>query len=183
MTTKNKSNWLARLLIVPAASLAFILAVVFAALPAVQAMAQEETIKQQENVPSSPPKVEVQKPESKTSEEKFVVVEKVAEFPGGEKARMKYLKDNINYPEEAKQQGIQGTVYVTFIVEPDGKINDVRILQGIGGGCDEEAVRVIENMPNWKPGEIRGEVSRIPFNMPIRFPQEHNTKKKTKKTK
>jgi len=113
----------------------------------------------------------------------FVVVEKMPEFPGGDYEVKKYLKKNINYPEEAKQQGIQGTVYVTFIVETDGKITEVRILRGIGGGCDEEAVRVIENMPNWKPGEIRGEVSRIPFTMPIRFSPEGKTKSNIKKRK
>jgi TonB family protein len=183
MPTKNKSNWLARFLVVPAAQLAFTLAVFLAALPSAQIMAQEETIKQQDNVPSSPPKVEVQKPVSKTSNEMFVVVEKMPEFPGGEKARMKYLKENINYPEEAKQQGIQGTVYVTFIIEPDGRITEVKLLRGIGGGCDEEAVRVIENMPKWKPGEIKGEIIRKQFTMPIRFSPEGKTKSNIKKRK
>jgi periplasmic protein TonB len=69
------------------------------------------------------------------------------------------------------------------MVETDGRITDVRLLRGIGGGCDKEAVKVIENMPNWKPGEIRDEVSRVAFTMPIRFSLDDKKKKKTKKTR
>jgi periplasmic protein TonB len=91
------------------------------------------------------------------------------EFPGGDEARMKYLQENIKYPKEAREKGIQGTVYVSFVVEADGSITEVKILRGIGGGCNEESVRVIENMPNWIPGKQRGEAVRVQFNMPIPF--------------
>ena len=98
-----------------------------------------------------------------------MVVEEQPQFPGGEQARMQYLADNISYPQKAREEGIQGTVYVTFVVEKDGSIADVRILRGIGGGCDEEAMEVVENMPDWKPGKQDGEPVRTQFNMPIRF--------------
>ncbi|HPE35252.1 MAG TPA: energy transducer TonB [Bacteroidales bacterium] len=99
----------------------------------------------------------------------FTVVESMPEFPGGDAARMKFLQENIKYPQLARESGIQGTVYVTFVVETDGKVTDVRVLRGIGGGCDEEAVRVIQSMPRWIPGKQRGKPVRVQFNMPIRF--------------
>jgi protein TonB len=102
-------------------------------------------------------------------EEIFVFVEDQPGYPGGDEARLTYLRDNIKYPEMAKESGIQGTVYVTFVVEKDGSISNVKVLRGIGGGCDEEAVRVIKNMPKWKPGKQRGRPVRAQFNMPIRF--------------
>ncbi|MBE0638465.1 MAG: energy transducer TonB [Bacteroidales bacterium] len=99
----------------------------------------------------------------------FTVVESMPEFPGGDAARMKFLQDNIKYPQLARESGIQGTVYVTFVVETDGRVTDVRVLRGIGGGCDEEAVRVIQMMPRWNAGKQRGKPVRVQFNMPIRF--------------
>jgi TonB family protein len=103
------------------------------------------------------------------SGEVFVVVEDPPRFYGGDEARIKYLSENVRYPEEAREKGIQGTVFVTFVVETDGSVSDVRLLRGIGGGCDEEAIRIIENMPKWIPGKQRGQAVRVQFNMPIRF--------------
>jgi protein TonB len=99
----------------------------------------------------------------------FTVVESMPGFPGGDEARIKYLNENINYPQMARESGIQGRVFVTFVVERDGSVTDVRVLRGIGGGCDEEAVRVIKNMPKWNPGKQRGKPVRVQFNMPILF--------------
>jgi periplasmic protein TonB len=99
----------------------------------------------------------------------FTVVEDQPQFPGGESARVKFLSDNLRYPTMAREAGIQGTVFVTFVVERDGSVTDVRVLRGIGGGCDEEAVRVVQNMPRWQPGRQRGQPVRVQFNMPIRF--------------
>ena len=99
----------------------------------------------------------------------FTVVEDQPSFPGGEEARIRYLQENLRYPQMAREAGIQGTVFVTFVVERDGSVTDVRVLRGIGGGCDEEAVRVVRNMPNWQPGRQRGQAVRVQFNMPIRF--------------
>ncbi|NOX45513.1 MAG: M56 family metallopeptidase [Chlorobi bacterium] len=99
----------------------------------------------------------------------FTVVEEMPTFPGGDEARMKYLVENIRYPEVAQKNGIQGRVFITFVVEEDGYLSNVKVLRGIGGGCDEEAVRVIENMPKWEPGKQNGKAVRVQFNMPIMF--------------
>lgn len=99
----------------------------------------------------------------------FTVVEESPGFPGGDVKRIQFLQDNIRYPQMARESGIQGTVYVTFVVEKDGSVTDVRILRGIGGGCDEEAIRVIRAMPKWNPGKQRGKPVRVQFNMPIKF--------------
>ncbi|MEA3504735.1 MAG: energy transducer TonB, partial [Bacteroidota bacterium] len=108
--------------------------------------------------------------EEEIVEEKiFIVVENQPEFPGGEKARRMYLAKNIDYPQLARESGIQGTVYLTFVVEKDGSVTDVRILRGIGGGCDEEALRVVKAMPRWQAGKQRGKPVRVQFQMPIRF--------------
>jgi periplasmic protein TonB len=111
----------------------------------------------------------VEEEEEVAEMEIFTVVESMPEFPGGDAARMKFLQDNIKYPQMARESGIQGTVYVTFVVEPDGSVSDVRVLRGIGGGCDEEAIRVIKQMPKWNAGMQRGKPVRVQFNMPIKF--------------
>ena len=99
----------------------------------------------------------------------FTVVEEQPGYPGGDEARIKYLQDNIKYPDEAKELGVQGKVFVTFVVEVDGSITDVRVLRGIGAGCDEEAIRVVRGMPKWVPGKQRGVPVRVQFNLPIKF--------------
>ena len=110
-----------------------------------------------------------QQEEEIVEQEIFQVVESMPEFPGGEEARILYLRDNIKYPQMARESGIQGTVYVTFVVEPNGTVSGARVLRGIGGGCDEEAIRVVKAMPKWKPGQQRGKSVRVQFNMPIKF--------------
>ena len=98
-----------------------------------------------------------------------MVVENMPEFPGGRKNLMNYLAKNIKYPEEALKAKIEGRVFVNFIVEKDGSISHVKVLRGIGHGCDKESVRVVENMPRWKPGEQKGQPVRLSFNLPIKF--------------
>ena len=107
--------------------------------------------------------------ETPVQAEIFTVVEEQPGYPGGEEARIGFLQQNIKYPEEAKELGIQGKVFVTFVVEVDGSITDVRVLRGIGGGCDEEAIRVVRAMPKWVPGKQRGVPVRVQFNLPIKF--------------
>jgi len=102
----------------------------------------------------------------------FVVVEQMPSFPGGPGALMKYLAKHIKYPELAKESGIQGRVFINFVVEPDGTIDHVKVLRGIGGGCDEEAVRVVKSMPKWIPGKQRGKPVRVSFNLPVKFTLE-----------
>jgi protein TonB len=109
---------------------------------------------------------EVQEP---MAEEIFTFVEEYPEFPGGDKALKEYIVNNIRYPEVARQSGISGIVYVQFVVEKDGSISDVKVLRGIGGGCDEEAMRVVKSMPKWKPGKQRGQPVRVYFTLPIEF--------------
>ena len=99
----------------------------------------------------------------------FTVVESMPTFPGGMGALMKYLAENIKYPPLAKESGIQGRVFINFVVEPDGSISNVKVLRGIGGGCDEEAVRVVKNMPKWSPGKQRGKPVRVSYNLPVKF--------------
>jgi protein TonB len=99
----------------------------------------------------------------------FTVVESMPEFPGGPAKMMEYIAKNIKYPAMARESGIQGRVFVNFVVEPDGSVSNVKVLRGIGGGCDEEAVRVVESMPTWTPGRQRGKAVRVSFNLPVRF--------------
>ena len=96
-------------------------------------------------------------------------VEKMPEFPGGEQAMLDYVSKNVVYPEEAINKGIAGRVFVSFIVEKDGSVNEVEVMRGIGGGCDEEAVRVVKSMPKWKPGKMKGKPVRVSYMMPIIF--------------
>jgi TonB family protein len=116
-----------------------------------------------------------------TSEEDTVyqIVEEMPKFPGGEKALMDYVSNNVKYPEEAKNKNIAGRVFVSFVVEKDGSIGEVKVLRGIGGGCDEEAVRVIKGMPKWKPGIQKGKPVRVSYQIPIYFkldtPQKTNS--------
>jgi protein TonB len=105
-------------------------------------------------------------------DEVFVVVEEQAEFPGGLDSMYAYIHKNLKYPELAKEKGIEGRVFVSFIIEKDGSISNVKILRGIGGGCDEAAVEMIKNMPKWKPGTQRGKPVRVQFNLPIKFELE-----------
>jgi protein TonB len=102
-------------------------------------------------------------------DEIFIVVENEPMFVGGEAARIDFLRKNIVYPQIAREAGIQGIVFTTFVIEKNGMVSDVKILRGIGGGCDEESLRVIKAMPRWNPGLQRGKAVRVQFNMPIKF--------------
>ena len=101
--------------------------------------------------------------------EVFQVVEVEPQFEGGLEALYKYLAENIKYPEQAKSDGIQGRVFVRFVIEADGSVTSAQVLRGIGGGCDEEALRVVEAMPKWTPGMQQGKPVRVQFNLPITF--------------
>ena len=115
---------------------------------------------------------------TKTEEDSvFNIVEKMPEFPGGTDAMMKYVRQNLRYPEEAKGKGISGRVFVSFVVEKDGSVNEVKVLRGIGGGCDEEAVRVVRSMPKWTPGMQKGKPVRVNYNMPFFFKLNDGEKK------
>lgn len=101
----------------------------------------------------------------------FTIVEENPEFPGGEAKLMEYLGKNTKFPAIAKDAGIQGIVYVQFVVMEDGSINDdmITILRGVHPALDAEAIRVVKGMPNWKPGRQRGKPVRVYFKLPFRF--------------
>jgi protein TonB len=99
----------------------------------------------------------------------FKVVEEMPEFPGGAAKMMEFIQKNIQYPMTARENGIQGRVFVNFVIEPDGSITNVTAMRGIGGGCDEEAIRVVQSMPNWKPGKQRGVAVRTSFTVSVIF--------------
>jgi TonB family protein len=99
----------------------------------------------------------------------FISVQQMPSFPGGDAARLKYLAKNLRYPARAAEEDIQGTVYISFVVKTDGKITNVKLLHGIGGGCDEEALRVVSKMPQWKPGFLNGKKVDVRYNMPVHF--------------
>ena len=107
--------------------------------------------------------------EEEATEEIFVVVEQQPEFPGGMSALMKFLGDNIKYPVIAQENGIQGRVITNFVVERDGSITDVQVVRGQDPSLDKEAVRVIQTMPRWKPGQQRGKAVRVRFTLPVVF--------------
>ncbi len=116
--------------------------------------------------------VNIEKMVSNESNGIFQVVEQQPEFPGGMSKLYSYLGESIKYPEQAKSDSIAGKVYVTFVVEKDGSISNVKILRGIGGGCDKEAMRVISEMPKWNPGLMDEQPVRVQFNLPIKFALE-----------
>lgn len=116
-------------------------------------------------VPPPPPRPK----KEEVTEEIFVVVEEQPEFPGGNAAMMKFLGDNIKYPVIAQENGIQGRVITNFVVERDGSITDVQVVRGVDPSLDKEAVRVIQSMPRWKPGQQRGSAVRVRFTLPVVF--------------
>ena len=99
----------------------------------------------------------------------YQITEQMPEFPGGEGEMMKFVQDNVVYPQQAKDAGVEGRVFVAFIVETDGSLSDVKVLHGIGHGCDEAAVEVVQLMPKWKPGFHNGEAVRVKSLLPISF--------------
>ncbi len=108
-------------------------------------------------------------PQAEKEKTVYAVVDKQPSFVGGPAALKKFWEENIQYPEEAKKNKVTGTVYATFVVRADGSVADIKILRGIGHGCDEELVRVIKLMPKWIPGEQKGQKVDVQFNLPVKF--------------
>ena len=119
-----------------------------------------------EQVVVKEPEPEKAKPKE---EEIFVAIEQQAEFPGGQGALMKFLSNNIRYPESAQQNDIQGRVIVKFVVEKDGSIGNVTVVKGVDRDLDREAIRVVKKMPRWQPGKNNGVAVRSYFNLPVTF--------------
>lgn len=102
-------------------------------------------------------------------QEVFTIVETMPSFPGGQEKLMQYLASNIKYPQIARESNVQGRVYLSFVIEPDGSVSNVKVLRGIGAGCDEEAMRVVKSMPKWSPGKQRGKAVRVSYTVPVNF--------------
>jgi TonB family protein len=167
---KNRFQYFKAMVVLPVS----MIMVLFFSISVVPDLIAQETTK-----PEKKQKESTLVEQSSQNEEVFVVVEDMPQYPGGEEARIKFMIENIKYPEEARKKGVEGTVYVTFVIEKDGTINSIKILRGIGSGCDEEAIRVISLMPKWKPGMQDGKTVRFQFNMPIKFSLDKGEKKVT----
>lgn len=105
----------------------------------------------------------------KAKPEIFIYVEEMPEFIGGEKAMLQYLSRKMKYPVEAQRIGIEGLVVVTFVVSKTGEIQEAAVIKGLGHGLDEEALRVVRSMPDWKPGKQNGRTVAVRYTLPIRF--------------
>ena len=99
----------------------------------------------------------------------FDVVEVMPQYPGGQTAMLQYMMKNIKYPKQAMKEGIQGRVTVSFIVEKDGRVSNVRLLRSVQPLLDKEAIRVVKSMPKWSPGKQKGKPVRVRFNLPVMF--------------
>ncbi|HZV68867.1 MAG TPA: TonB family protein [Saprospiraceae bacterium] len=107
--------------------------------------------------------------EEPVSEEPFTYVEQMPTFPDGTEAMYKYIYQQIKYPAIARENGISGQVIVQFVVTKDGDIQKAKVVRGISGGCNEEALRVVNGMPRWKPGKHNGRAVPVTFTLPIKF--------------
>lgn len=144
----------------------------FAFMVPLMALAQQSpsgATKQSSMSDQSLPAAPADAPVSVDEERIYTMPEALAEFPGGQDALMMYLSKNIQYPEDAKTAKKEGVVYISFVVNQDGRINEVKVLRGLYPSLDKEAIRVISKMPNWKPGTQNGRAVRTQFNLPIRF--------------
>lgn len=115
------------------------------------------------------PVVQTAKEEEADEAEVFFIVEDMPEFPGGELALRQFIANSIKYPVIAQENGIQGRVYVQFVVDADGSVSEPRIARGVDPSLDKEALRVVSMLPKWKPGMQRGKPVRVSYTVPINF--------------
>jgi periplasmic protein TonB len=104
-----------------------------------------------------------------TEEAMFITYEQQPQFPGGQKALTRYLDQQVRYPKAAAKAGITGRVFASFVIDTVGRISQAAILRGLGYGCDEEAIRVVEQMPRWIPGRLYNRPVSVKYNLPILF--------------
>jgi len=115
------------------------------------------------------PVISAPKEEEEETAEVFFIVEDMPEFPGGEAALRAYIANSIKYPVIAQENGIQGKVYVTFVVGKDGSVSNATIARGVDPSIDKEALRVVNSLPKWKPGKQRGKAVNVSYTVPINF--------------
>ncbi|MCF6352856.1 MAG: energy transducer TonB [Cyclobacteriaceae bacterium] len=99
----------------------------------------------------------------------FIVVERMPTYPGGLKALYKYLGKKMRYPSQARRMNIDGKVILSFVIDKEGNITNIKLLRGIGAGCDKEAIRVLATLPKWSPGKQRGKPVKVQMTLPINF--------------
>lgn len=107
--------------------------------------------------------------QTKKNDMEYCIVEMMPQYPGGLAAMLKYIRENIKYPEQAMKERIQGRVTVSFIIEKDGSISDVKAVRSVHPLLDKEAVRMVKSMPKWSPGKNNGKPVRVRFNLPVMF--------------
>ena len=113
--------------------------------------------------------VAMQEEEEEEEAEVFFIVENMPEFPGGDLALRKHIADNVKYPEIAKENGLSGKVFVQFVINQRGEVENVKIARGVDPALDKEAIRVVQGLPKWKPGSQRGKPVRVSYTVPINF--------------
>lgn len=133
-----------------------------------QDVSQTEDAKEEVVAPVSPEAKEAPA-DSTAKEEVFMVAEQMPEFPGGMKELLKFLQDNLKYPENAMKNNVQGRVIVQFVVEKDGTLTEFKVARSVDPDLDAEALRVLQTMPKWKPGMQRGKIVRVKFTVPVSF--------------
>ena len=121
-----------------------------------------------ENITVDYKAVEVQE-EEEADAPVFFIVEEMPVFPGGEEALRKYIAQSVKYPAIAQENGIQGRVFVAFVVNTKGEVTDVKIARGVDPNLDKEAIRVVNSMPKWSPGKQRGKAVKVSYTVPINF--------------
>ena len=174
MTKARSASW--TLIKVVVALPAFLAVLFFFAAGTTNTVTAQEEAEQKAKQAQATTAISQEKPSA--DKNVYTVVEVMPSFPGGQAAMINYLVQNIKYPEEAKKKGVMGTVFITFIVETDGSVSNVKVLRGIGSGCDEEGVRVVSAMPNWTPGKEKDVPVRCQFNLPIKFSLDDKAGKK-----
>lgn len=133
-----------------------------------QDASQTEDAKEEVVAPVSPEAKEAPA-DSTAKEEVFMVAEQMPEFPGGMKEMLKFLQENVKYPENAMRNNVQGRVIVQFVIEKDGTPTEFKVLRSVDPDLDAEALRVMKAMPKWKPGMQKGQVVRVKFTVPVSF--------------
>lgn len=133
-----------------------------------QDASQTEDAKEEVVAPVSPEAKETPA-DSTVKEEVFMVAEQMPEYPGGMKEMLKFLQENVKYPENAMKNNVQGRVIVQFVVEKDGTPTEFKVLRSVDPDLDAEALRVMKAMPKWKPGMQKGQVVRVKFTVPVSF--------------
>lgn len=167
--TKQRSGHLQGWKAAMAIPVAMGLMVVFSSTVSVS-LAQEEVKKPQTVDQQAAPPPTYASPSSTAEEEVFIKVHQPPEFKGGHEGMIAYVRDNVKYPEESKKNGVAGTVFITFVVNKSGKVVNPVILRGVATDIDAEALRVVNNMPDWKPGyNEEGKPVNVQMNLPIKF--------------